>query len=66
MNMSDKRSVTPKAGDLGRDVDRLARKAGVTTAEVYAFLCNGAVGQSGSEWNDRHLQAEARKYLRIE
>jgi len=53
-----------KPGDLAQDVARLAEETGLDTAEVYAFLCGGAVGSSGGvDWMDRRVQAEARKYL---
>ena len=71
--MSDTRDVAKKTGnrkgspgDLALDVARLAEETGLDTSEVYAFLCGGPAGSSGgSEWLDRRIQVEDRKYFRF-
>jgi len=52
-----------KAGDLARDVARLAEEAGVATSDVYAFLCNGYVSVGASNWLDKDVSPDAREYL---
>ena len=68
--MSDTRSVEKKtgsergrAGDLARDVARLAEEAGVATSDVYAFLCNGYVSGGSSNWLDKDVSPDALEYL---
>ena len=68
--MSNKRSeptrTSANAGKLSRDIDRLARKAGVSREEVYAFLCNGYTGSGdGTEWLDKDVSDDVRKYLPV-
>ena len=53
--------------ELSLDVDRLARKAGVSREDVYAFLCTGYTGSGGGpgEWLDKDVSNDVRKYLPV-
>jgi len=66
--MSDKRIEAKKRrikpGELGLDIDRLARKAGVSREDAYAFLCTGYTGSGGSSWMDKHVSNDVLKHLR--
>ena len=69
--MSDERHPVKKtrgaASELSQDIDRLARRAGVSREDVYAFLCTGYTGSGGGpgEWLDRDVSNDVRKYLPI-
>jgi hypothetical protein len=54
-----------KPGDLARDVARLVEETGVSSGEVYAFLCGGAIGSGGgSDWVDKHVSNDVLEHLR--
>jgi hypothetical protein len=66
--MTDRRDSPKKKriapGALGLDIDRLARKAGVSREDAYAFLCTGYTGSGGSSWMDKHVSNDVLKHLR--